>query len=919
MSGYVDDTNPGGVMLLASAAKTVYSNVNVDDILLMWGLTDCNAVHVGGLRGGNAAIARVSPQQLTVGGSVIADGAVNSGTTGATTVWPAFVGTNCNAGPSAGVRISLSNDAGAFSTTFGSSASQKGGHVATLFNDVGDVWLRSAGASNGIFLQRNTGWAGVNRSNPSVPLEVHGAALLTSNTSSTVVFPAIVAVSSNAAATAGVQMALSNDAGSFSTTFGSSASQKGGHVATLFNDVGDVWLRSAGASNGIFLQRNTGWAGVNRSNPTVPLEVHGAVLAASNTSTTPFPGFVATAVNAASTAGVYIALSNNAGSFSATLASSAFPAAANATTLLNTVGDIRVGPAGKGAAVQLSTGYVGLCGASNPGMPLDVLGTTATGVARFMAAPGTACVLVGVGGGNTMPFIGDGGAGSLGLRLQTTGLDRLSISPAGNVGIGTSAPGVLLDVAGSIRATAGQLTLASTSSTNTNQILLSNPTQIYTLQQVDNAGANYVRLGRNGFGDLVITGATGNVGINTSAPVQKLDVAGAIGISGTTVVDASRNLTNIGTVGCGAITSGAVTCGAITSTSITSTSITTNGNNINCGSGTVTCGALSGGCISDSVTTTSTTVAASMNAVRYAYDRGTTGINKGDAAQATANSGVAKGDAAQATANSGVAKGDAAQATANSGVAKGDAAQGTANAALARTGGTMTGNITMGSGTGVYNYGTYYRWNGGWVAEIGPTGPTGPTGPQGAQGPQGPSGWTGAQGPPGPEGPYGPQGWQGGQGPPGPTGPPGPSSVEGQMLLSATASKDPFMFRNHGTNICTFKLDGTLYTYSDARIKRDLVRLESALSNVRRISGYRYYSTRPGVFDRQIGFVAQELVGPFPELVSTMDDGLMAVNYAHMTAVLVEAIKEMVDDRDAATARLASLEARVASLEAGLS
>jgi hypothetical protein len=53
-----------------------------------------------------------------------------------------------------------------------------------------------------------------------------------------------------------------------------------------------------------------------------------------------------------------------------------------------------------------------------------------------------------------------------------------------------------------------------------------------------------------------VVNGLGNVGIGKQ-PATKLDVDGAIAISGTTVIDGSRNLTSIGTVGCGAITSSA--------------------------------------------------------------------------------------------------------------------------------------------------------------------------------------------------------------------------------------------------------------------------------------------------------------------------------------------------------------------------
>ena len=39
---------------------------------------------------------------------------------------------------------------------------------------------------------------------------------------------------------------------------------------------------------------------------------------------------------------------------------------------------------------------------------------------------------------------------------------------------------------------------------------------------------------------------SGNVGVGTTTPAQKLDVAGSIATSGTTVIDGSRNITNAG-------------------------------------------------------------------------------------------------------------------------------------------------------------------------------------------------------------------------------------------------------------------------------------------------------------------------------------------------------------------------------------
>ena len=85
---------------------------------------------------------------------------------------------------------------------------------------------------------------------------------------------------------------------------------------------------------------------------------------------------------------------------------------------------------------------------------------------------------------------------------------------------------------------------------------------------------------------------------------------------------------------------------------------------------------------------------------------------------------------------------------------------------------------------------------------------------------------------------------------------------------------------------------------SDIRYKKNITNLNSSLSKVNNLRGVSYYWTQEDFpkkdfsDKKQIGFIAQEVEKMFPELVFTDKMGYKSVDYAKMTAVLVEAIKE---------------------------
>ncbi|WKV12206.1 tail fiber domain-containing protein [Marivirga harenae] len=91
------------------------------------------------------------------------------------------------------------------------------------------------------------------------------------------------------------------------------------------------------------------------------------------------------------------------------------------------------------------------------------------------------------------------------------------------------------------------------------------------------------------------------------------------------------------------------------------------------------------------------------------------------------------------------------------------------------------------------------------------------------------------------------------------------------------------------------ELTATAYNNpSDRRLKKEISPLENALQNTLQLRATTYYwKDKNKSTQRQIGVIAQELEKVYPEFVHTSSEGLKSVNYAQMTAVLIEAVKEL--------------------------
>ena len=99
---------------------------------------------------------------------------------------------------------------------------------------------------------------------------------------------------------------------------------------------------------------------------------------------------------------------------------------------------------------------------------------------------------------------------------------------------------------------------------------------------------------------------------------------------------------------------------------------------------------------------------------------------------------------------------------------------------------------------------------------------------------------------------------------------------------------------------------GTVTANSDIRIKTNIKTIENGLDKVLQLRGVEY--DRTDIEAHQIGVIAQELEKVLPDLVHTDQKGMKSVAYANLTAVLIEAIKDLKGE-------ISELKDKVAKLE----
>ena len=88
------------------------------------------------------------------------------------------------------------------------------------------------------------------------------------------------------------------------------------------------------------------------------------------------------------------------------------------------------------------------------------------------------------------------------------------------------------------------------------------------------------------------------------------------------------------------------------------------------------------------------------------------------------------------------------------------------------------------------------------------------------------------------------------------------------------------------------KVDGTVMSSSDIRIKSEIKKIDSALDKICKLNGITYNNNNNGG-NRETGLIAQEVKEVLPEAVFEDDKGFLNIAYGNLMGIVIEAIKEI--------------------------
>ena len=132
------------------------------------------------------------------------------------------------------------------------------------------------------------------------------------------------------------------------------------------------------------------------------------------------------------------------------------------------------------------------------------------------------------------------------------------------------------------------------------------------------------------------------------------------------------------------------------------------------------------------------------------------------------------------------------------------------------------------------------------------------------------------------------------------------NSSSSLQIFAPVSDKDiNFLGNDGGSTITALTLDmsaagaatfnNDVTAFSDKRLKTDIEPIANALEKVMQMQGVYYKRNDVENARKQIGVLAQDIEPVLPEVVLTADDEMetKSVDYAKMTAVLIEAVKQL--------------------------
>lgn len=130
---------------------------------------------------------------------------------------------------------------------------------------------------------------------------------------------------------------------------------------------------------------------------------------------------------------------------------------------------------------------------------------------------------------------------------------------------------------------------------------------------------------------------------------------------------------------------------------------------------------------------------------------------------------------------------------------------------------------------------------------------------------------------------------------------------------STLKANGPYIYFDISSTYSAYMSDnGSLYAQSDRRLKENIQTLPAGqLDKVCNLRGVNFdWIDGRGGDITQVGVIAQEIQEEYPQLVGDggIEDGTLTVDYAALVSPLIEAIKELKSELDAAKARIETLE-----------